>query len=179
MEKDIKKVLVSETEIRERVAEMGAQITADYEGKDLLLVGILKGSVVFMADLMRQIKTPLQIDFCSVSSYGLGTETGGEIKIRKDLDADIKGRHVLIVEDIIDTGVTLFHLQKLLADRGAASVEIATLLSKPSRRIKNIPVKYIGFIIPDEFVVGYGLDFAENYRMLPYVGVLHPECYES
>lgn len=179
MEKNIKKIMLTATELQEKVADMGAQISADYEGKEILLVGILKGSVVFMADLMRHIQVPVKIDFMSVSSYGNSTETDGEITIRKDLDNDVRGKHVLIVEDIIDTGVTLESLIRLLTERGAASIEIATILSKPSRRVKHVDVRYIGFIIPDEFVVGYGLDFAEAYRELPYIGVLHPECYES
>ncbi len=178
MDKEIEKILVTEEEIREKVAELGKMITRDYEGKDLLLVGILKGSVVFMADLMREIDLPLQIDFVAVSSYGSGTESRGELTVQKDLAGDIEGRNVLIVEDIIDTGITLYHLRNLLQERKAASVEIVTLLSKPERRQKDIPVKYIGFTIPDEFVVGYGLDFAENHRAHPYVGVLKPECYE-
>lgn len=179
MKERIEKVLVSEEDIRNRVRELGAQITRDYAGKDLLLVGILKGSVVFMADLMRQIAMPLNIDFISVSSYGGKTTSDGTITLLKDLAVDIRGRNVLIVEDIVDTGSTLYHLQRLLAHRGAASVEIATLLSKPERRKVDVKVRYVGFEVPDEFVVGYGLDFNENDRHWPFVGVLKPEYYES
>ncbi len=179
MKERIEKVLVSEEDIRTRVREMGEQITRDYAGKDLVLVGILKGSVVFMADLMRQIGLPLNIDFISVSSYGSKTSSDGTITLLKDLALDIRGRDVLIVEDIVDTGSTLYHLQRLLAHRGAASVEIATLLSKPERRKVDVKVRYIGFEVPDEFVVGYGLDFDENDRHWPFVGVLKPEYYQS
>lgn len=179
MKERIEKVLVSEEDIRTRVREMGEQITRDYAGKDLVLVGILKGSVVFMADLMRQIGLPLNIDFISVSSYGSKTSSDGTITLLKDLAMDIRGRDVLIVEDIVDTGSTLYHLQRLLAHRGAASVEIATLLSKPERRKVDVKVRYIGFEVPDEFVVGYGLDFDENDRHWPFVGVLKPEYYQS
>lgn len=180
MNERIEKVLISEEQIRERVQAMGEEISRDYHGKDLLLVGILKGSVVFMSDLMRQIKIPLNIDFISVSSYSGGkTSSDGTITLLKDLAADIRGRHVLIVEDIVDTGSTLYHLQRLLAHRGAASVEIATLLSKPERRKIDVKVRYIGFEVPDEFVVGYGLDFNENDRHWPFVGVLKPEYYQA
>ncbi len=179
MKERIEKVLVSEEDIRTRVREMGEQITRDYAGKDLVLVGILKGSVVFMADLMRQIGLPLNIDFISVSNYGSKTSSDGMITLLKDLAMDIRGRDVLIVEDIVDTGSTLYHLQRLLAHRGAASVEIATLLSKPERRKVDVKVRYIGFEVPDEFVVGYGLDFDENDRHWPFVGVLKPEYYQS
>ena len=179
MKERIEKVLVSEEDIRTRVREMGEQITRDYAGKDLVLVGILKGSVVFMADLMRQIGLPLNIDFISVSSYGSKTSSDGTITLLKDLALDIRGRDVLIVEDIVDTGSILYHLQRLLAHRGAASVEIATVLSKPERRKVDVKVRYIGFEVPDEFVVGYGLDFDENDRHWPFVGVLKPEYYQS
>jgi len=179
MKERIEKVLVTEDEIRTRVAELGAEITRDYAGKDLVLVGILKGSVVFMADLMRQIRVPLTIDFISVSSYGNKTSSDGAITLLKDLAVDIRGRDVLIVEDIVDTGSTLYHLQRLLAHRGAASVEITTLLSKPERRKVDVAVRYVGFEVPDEFVVGYGLDFNERDRHWPFVGVLKPECYQS
>ena len=179
MKERIEKVLVSEEDIRTRVRALGEQITRDYAGKDLVLVGILKGSVVFMADLMRQIGLPLNIDFISVSSYGSKTSSDGTITLLKDLALDIRGRDVLIVEDIVDTGSTLYHLQRLLAHRGAASVEIATLLSKPERRKVDVKVRYIGFEVPDEFVVGYGLDFDENDRHWPFVGVLKPEYYQS
>ena len=179
MHPNIAKILVTEEEIRDRVAVLGREITNDYRGKKLLLVGILKGSAVFMADLMRQIDLDVQIDFMVVSSYSNSTQSQGHIQIRKDLSTDINGRDVLVVEDMIDSGTTLYYLNEILQVRGAHSVEFVTLLNKPSRREKQVDVRYIGFDVPNEFVVGYGIDFAENYRNLPFVGVLHPECYES
>lgn len=177
-DKDIKEVLFSEQQLREKMAELGAAITRDYAGKDLLMVSILKGSVIVMADLMRAVDLPLEIDFMNVSSYGAGTETKGAVKILKDLDVDIRNKHVLIVEDILDSGVTLHNLMKLLNQRQPASIEICTLFSKPSRRQVDVDVKYMGFEIPDAFIVGYGLDYAEKYRNLPYVGVLKEEVYQ-
>ena len=179
MHRNVEKILVTKEQIAQRVAELGAEISRDYASEKILLVGILKGSVLFMADLMRHLDLDVEIDFMAVSSYGEGTQTSGEIKIRKDLGVDIANRRVLIVEDIVDTGTTLYCLRQLLQDRGAASVDIATLLSKPTRRQMDVEVKYIGFTVPDEFVVGYGLDFAEAYRQLPYIGVLRPECYQA
>ena len=176
MHDDIKTVLVSEEELKAKVAELGAQISKDYEGKNLVLVSILKGSVVFMADLMRAVSIPCSIDFMVVSSYGgSNTVTSGLVKIIKDLD----GKDVLIVEDILDTGVTLSNLVPMLKMRNPNSVKICTILDKPSRRKADIQPDYEGFQVPDEFVVGYGLDYDEKYRNLPYVGVLKPEVYEK
>ncbi|MFP5360333.1 hypoxanthine phosphoribosyltransferase [Demequina sediminis] len=175
---DFSEVLVSENAIGRKLDEMSAAIRADYEGKDLLLVGVLKGAVMVMADLARRMPPSVQMDWMAVSSYGSGTKSSGVVRILKDLDADLTGRHVLIVEDIIDTGVTLSWLLGNLRSRGAASVEIAALLRKPAAAVVDVPVRYIGFDIPPDFVVGYGLDFAENYRTLPFVAVLKPEVYE-
>ena len=177
--RDIKEVLISEEQLAAKVAELGARISKDYEGKKLIILGVLKGSVVFMADLIRQITIPVEMDFMAVSSYGSGTKTSGVVKILKDLDRLIQGYHVLIVEDILDSGMTLSYLTELLRDRNPASIRIATLLDKPDRRKVDIKPDYVGFRIPDEFVVGYGLDYAELYRNLPYVGVLAPHVYEG
>ncbi len=174
----VEKILISEEEIRKRIGELSEKISRDYEGKDLLCIGILKGSVVFLSDIIRNISIPLSIDFMTVSSYGNSTETCGELKIKKDLDADIKGKNVLIIEDIIDSGVTLSKLVELLKAREPESVEICALLNKPERRTANVDAKYIGFDIPNEFIIGYGLDYAEKYRELPFVGVLKREIYE-
>ena len=174
---DIKEILCSKEQLKEKIQELGAQITRDYAGKDLLMVSILKGSIMVMADLMRAVDLPAQIDFMNVSSYGAGTETKGSVKILKDLDVDIKGKDVLIVEDILDSGVTLHNLIGMLKQRDPASIEICTLFSKPSRRKVEVEAKYMGFIIPDAFIVGYGLDYAEKYRNLPFVGVLKEEVY--
>ena len=180
MNNDIAKILISEEQLQAKVAELGAQISRDYEGKDLLLVSILKGSVVFMADLMRAITEPCSIDFMVVSSYGgANTTSTGLVKIVKDLDQDLSGKDVLIVEDILDTGVTLSNLVPMLKMRNPNSVKICTILDKPSRRKADIQPDYEGFQVPDEFVVGYGLDYDEKYRNLPYVGVLKPEVYEK
>lgn len=177
-DKDVKEVLYSEEQLHNKMQELGAAITKDYASKNLLMVSILKGSVMVMADLMRAVDLPLQIDFMNVSSYGAGAQTKGSVKILKDLDVDIKGKDVLIVEDILDSGVTLHNLINLLKQREPASIEICTLFSKPSRRQVDVDAKYIGFEIPDAFIVGYGLDFAEKYRNLPYVGVLKEEIYQ-
>ena len=174
---DILKVLFSEEQLKEKCAEMGAQITRDYAGKNLLLVTVLKGAVVYMADLMRCIDLPCAIDFMVVSSYGSGTKTSGVVKIVKDLDQDLSGKDILIVEDILDSGMTLSYLKGLLQSRNPASIRIATLLDKPSRRKVKLVADYVGFEVPDEFVVGYGLDFDEEYRNLPFVGVLKPHVY--
>lgn len=174
---DILKVLLSEEQLKEKCAEMGAQITRDYAGKNLLLVTVLKGAVVYMADLMRCIDLPCAIDFMVVSSYGSGTKTTGVVKIVKDLDQDLSGKDILIVEDILDSGMTLSYLKGLLQSRNPASIRIATLLDKPSRRKVELKADYVGFEVPDEFVVGYGLDFDEEYRNLPFVGVLKPHVY--
>jgi len=177
MIKDVKEVLVSEAEIAAKVEELAAMINKDYQGKDLLVIGVLRGANVFVADLIRKITLPVVLDFMAVSSYGASTESSGAVRILKDLDEDIKGMHVLVIEDIIDTGLTLNYLSKILKSRGAKSIELCTLLDKPQRRKAPIEVKYKGFDIPDEFVVGYGIDFAEKYRNLPFVGVLKPEAY--
>ena len=180
MDQDIDHILVSEEQLQNKVAELGAQISRDYEGRDLLMVSILKGSVVFMADLMRAVKIPCGIDFMVVSSYGgANTMSTGLVKIVKDLDADLTGKDVLIVEDILDTGITLSHLLPVLRMRNPRSVRLCTILSKPSRRKAEIEPDYLGFEVPDEFVVGYGLDYDEKYRNLPYVGVLNPEVYSK
>jgi len=179
MKDDMAEVLIPEKEIAKAVAKLGKQISKDYEGRDLIMVSVLKGSVVFMADLMRHITIPCSIDFMSVSSYGSGTKTSGVVKIVKDLDANLAGRNLLIVEDILDSGMTLAYLSKMLKDRGAASIRIATLLDKPDRRQADVKADYFCFSVPDKFVVGYGLDYDEKYRNLPYVGVLKPEIYEK
>ncbi len=179
MKNDIERVLVTEEELKEKVKEIGARITADYAGKNLLLVSVLKGSVIFMADLMRAIDLPCTIDFMCVSSYGAGTKSSGVVKIIKDLDTDLHGRDLLIVEDILDSGKTLHYITKMLSDRGTSSIRIATLLDKPERRTVPLTPDYSGFVIPDKFVVGYGLDYDEKYRNLPYIGVLKPEVYEK
>lgn len=178
MDQDIDHILVSEQELKAKVAELGATISRDYAGKQLLLVSILKGSVVFMADLMRAVTVPCAIDFMVVSSYGgSNTMSTGLVKIIKDLDADLSGKDVLIVEDILDTGITLSHLMPMLKMRNPNSVRLCTILSKPSRRKAEIEPDYLGFEVPDEFVVGYGLDYDEKYRNLPYVGVLKSQVY--
>ena len=176
---DIQKILISEEQLAAKVAELGAAISRDYEGKKLMILGVLKGSVVFMADLLRHITIPVEMDFMAVSSYGAGVKTTGVVKILKDLDRLIEGYHVLVVEDILDSGMTLSYLTELLRDRGPASVRIATLLDKPERRKVDIAPDYVGFTVPDEFVVGYGLDYAELYRNLTYVGILAPHVYEK
>lgn len=179
MKDDIKEVLLSEEEIKDIVTDLGRQITEDYRGKNLVLVSVLKGSVVFMADLMRAIEIPCSIDFMVVSSYGSSTESSGVVKIIKDLDADLRGVDLLIVEDILDTGRTLSSLIKILKMRNPSSVKICTFLDKPERRLADISADYVGACVPDEFVVGYGLDYNERYRNLPYVGVVKPEVYSE
>ena len=179
MKNDIAKVLLTEDEIAEIVKGLGEKISRDYAGKKLLLVSILKGSVVFMADLMRAITVPCQIDFMSVSSYGKGTKTTGTVRIIKDLDHDIEGYDLLIVEDILDSGMTLSYISELLEGRKPNSIRICTFLDKPERRTANIKADYVGTQVPDEFVVGYGLDYAEKYRNLPFLGVLKREVYEK
>ncbi|PJJ65594.1 hypoxanthine phosphoribosyltransferase [Compostimonas suwonensis] len=175
---DLAKMLVSEEQIRARLAEMARQIEADYEGKDLLLVGVLKGAVMVMADLARELKRHIDMDWMAVSSYGTSTQSSGVVRILKDLDTEIAGRNVLIVEDIIDSGLTLSWLLENFASRGPASVEVCALLRKPDAAKVHIDVKYAGFEIPNDFVVGYGLDYAEKYRNLRGVGVLAPHVYE-
>ena len=174
---DITKIIVTEEQITKRVKEMAAEVDAKYAGKDVLLVGVLKGAVMFMADLSRAMQIPVQMDWMAVSSYGSGTQSSGVVRILKDLDADVLGRHVIIVEDIIDSGLTLSWLIANLEARGAASVEIVALLRKPDAAKVEVNVAWVGFDIPNEFVVGYGLDFAENYRTLPGVAVLDPKTY--
>lgn len=177
--KDIERVLIDRAEIQQRCAELGKQLTEDYTGKNPLVVGILKGAVPFMADIVREIDTYLELDFMDVSSYGNQTVSSGEVKIIKDLDTNVEGRDLLIVEDIIDSGRTLHYLVELFKYRKAKSVKIVTLLDKPEGRVVDIEADYIGFNVPNEFVVGYGLDYAETYRNLPYVGILKPEVYQS
>ncbi len=179
LENDIKKILVSHDEITEAAKKLGAQLTKDYAGKNLILVGILKGSIPFMAELIKHIDTHIEMDFMMVSSYHGGTASSGVINIKQDVTQDIKGRHVLFVEDIIDTGQTLKNLRDMFIEREAASVKIATLLDKPEGRVVEIEADYTCFTIPNEFVVGYGLDYKENYRNLPYVGVLKEEVYSN
>lgn len=180
MRDKIETVLFSETQIAERVAQLGTQIADDYRDKgNLLLIGVLRGVAVFFGDMMRAIDLPLDIDFMSISSYGSSTRSSGVVRILKDLDENITGRHVVILEDIIDTGLTLSYLVRLLQERRPASLEICTLLDKPSRRLIEVPVKYTGFSIPDQFVVGYGLDYDQKFRNLPFVGVLKPEVYSG
>ncbi len=177
MHKDLAYVLLSEEEIQKRVRELAEQINQDYAGKELVLIGILKGAVVFFSDVMRALDLPVTIDFMAISSYGSATESAGVVRIMKDLDKDIMDKHVIVVEDIVDTGLTLSFLKENLLSRGAASLKICALLDKPDRRKAEIRADYQGFVIPDEFVVGYGLDYAERYRNLPYIGILKPEIY--
>ena len=179
LENDIKKILVSHDEITEATKKLGAQLTKDYAGKNPILIGILKGSIPFMAELVKHIDTHIEMDFMMVSSYHGGTASSGVINIKQDVTQDIKGRHVLFVEDIIDTGQTLKNLRDMFIEREAASVKIATLLDKPEGRVVEIEADYTCFTIPNEFVVGYGLDYKENYRNLPYVGVLKEEVYSN
>jgi len=174
---DVEEILLDTETIASRVAELGAQLTADFGDRDPVLVSVLKGSLVFLADLIRAMEMPVSIDLMEVSSYGSGTETSGQVRILKDLSGPIEGRHVIVVEDIIDTGLTLNYLLKYLADKGPASVRIVCLLDKPARRLAEIPIDYRGFTIPDRFVIGYGLDYDERYRNLPYIGVLKPAVY--
>ncbi|WP_029291465.1 hypoxanthine phosphoribosyltransferase [Cellulomonas sp. HZM] len=176
---DLERVLLSQEQLHTRLDEIAAQIDADYAGKDLLLVGVLKGAVMVMADLARRLHLPVQMDWMAVSSYGSGTKSSGVVRILKDLDTDLIGRHVLVVEDIIDSGLTLSWLLSNLRSRGPESVEIATMLRKPEAAKVEVDVRYVGFDIPPDFVVGYGLDYAEKYRNLPFVGTLAPHVYSS
>lgn len=178
MQRDILEVLFTPEELQAKVEELGTAISRDYKGKELLMIGVLRGAVIFMSDLARAIDIPVALDFMAVSSYGASTSTSGVVRIVKDLDEDLEGKHVLVVEDIIDSGLTLNYLLELLKSRNPASVKICTLLSKPERRQVNVEVDYVGFSIPDAFVVGYGLDYAEKYRNLPFIGVLKPEVYK-
>ncbi|MBQ6755975.1 MAG: hypoxanthine phosphoribosyltransferase [Oscillospiraceae bacterium] len=178
IEKDIERIYFSKEEIQKRVQELGAEISRDYADKDPILVGVLKGCFVFMADLTRCIDAYAEIDFMAVSTYGNGTTTTGAVNIRKDLSYDIENRHVIIIEDILDSGVTLSYLRNYLMNRKPASIKICTLLDKPARRKADISADYVGFECPNEFIVGYGLDYAEKYRNLDYIGVLKPEIYQ-
>ena len=174
---DIKSIMISEEEISKRVKELGKQLTEDYKGKELLVVGILKGCMLFLSDLVRTIELPLTMDFMVVSSYGATTKSSGVVRIIKDLEREIEGKDVLIVEDIVDTGLTLSYLVENFKARNPKSVKVCSLLDKPDRRKAQVDIQYVGFKIPDEFVVGYGLDYGENYRNLPFVCVLKPEVY--
>ena len=175
---DLKEILINEEEVLAKIKDISKKISDDYKDKNLLLVGILKGSVIFASDIIKNIEIPCEIDFMSVSSYGNSSETSGVVRILKDLDHSIEGKDIIIVEDIVDSGVTLDYLTKYLKTRNVNSVKIAALLSKPSRRKVDINIDYLGFEVPDEFIVGYGLDFAEKYRNLPYVAVLKEEVYK-
>lgn len=176
---DVARILITEQELRRRIAELGEQISNDYQGRPLLLVAVLKGSVLFMADLMRAIHIPHSIDFMATSSYGSGTQSSGVVRILKDLDEPIEGKDVLLVEDIIDTGHTLDYLLRILEERHPNSLRVCALLDKRERREVDVPVHYVGFTIPNEFVIGYGLDYAQIYRNLPFIGVLKPEVYRK
>ena len=177
LEQDIERVLFTEEALRARVGELAQQINRDLAGKEPVLISVLRGSFIFMADLVRAIELPCRVDFMAVSSYGSGTTSSGQVKITKDLSESIEGRDVLVVEDILDSGNTLSYLLKLLEARHPASIRLCTLLDKPERRTKPVAVQYTGFTIPDEFVVGYGLDYDEKYRNLPYIGILKPRVY--
>lgn len=175
---DIDRVLFTEEGLRARVAEMGRQITADHQGESLLVVSVLRGAAIFMADLVREIDLPLEMDYMAISSYGNGVKSSGIVRILKDLTSSVEGRHVLIAEDILDSGLTLKYLIRNLESRNPASIEVATLLRKKTKAQADIDCRYVGFECPDEFIVGYGMDYAERYRNLPYIGVLKPEVYE-
>jgi hypoxanthine phosphoribosyltransferase len=177
MHADVEEILLSGEEVQARVAELGAQLAADYTGRDPVLVSVLKGSIIFLADLVRAMPIPLSIDLMEVSSYGTSTESSGQVRILKDLSTSIEGREVIVVEDIIDTGLTLNYLLRYLHDKQPASIRICCLLDKPARRLAPIEIDYSGFTIPDRFVIGYGLDYGERYRNLPYIGVLRPSVY--
>ncbi len=179
MQNDIKQILLTQVQLQEKVKELGLQITADYKGRTPLVICVLKGAFIFMADLIKEIEVPIEIDFMAVSSYGTSTKSTGVVRIIKDLDTSVEGRDVLIVEDIIDSGLTLSYLIDVLERRNALSVSVVTLLDKPERRTVELEVDYKGFVLPDEFVVGYGLDYAEKYRNLPYIGILKPEVYSQ
>jgi hypoxanthine phosphoribosyltransferase len=175
LERGVEEVLIDEAALQARIAELGEEISGDYRGRDLLLIGVLKGAVFFMSDLMRRLRVPCEIDFMAISSYGASTDSSGVVRILKDLDINIEGRHVLVVEDIIDSGLTLSYLMRNLEAREPASLEVCALMTKPDRREIDVDVRYVGFEIPNRFVIGYGLDFAERYRNLPFVAVLHSD----
>lgn len=174
----VEKILLSEEQLAKRIAELGEEVTKEYKGKEIVGICVLKGAVLFMADLARAVKVPMALDFMAVSSYGNNTTTSGTVRILKDLDHSIEGKHVLVVEDIIDSGVTLKYLLKNLKSRKPASIKLCTLLNKPERRRVEVDIDYCGFTVPDYFLVGYGLDYAEKYRNLPFIGILKPEIYE-
>jgi hypoxanthine phosphoribosyltransferase len=175
---DVAEILISEDQIKKRVAELGARINKDFAGEQILIVAVLKGALLFLADLMRHVDLPLAVDFLAVSSYGAGTQSSGVVRILKDLDETIEHQHVIIVEDIVDSGRTLDYLLRMLRQRNPATLHVCTLLDKRERREIDVPIDYVGFEVPDAFVVGYGLDFSEHYRQLPFIGVLKPEIYE-
>jgi hypoxanthine phosphoribosyltransferase len=176
---EIERVIISEAQIAAKVAELAAQVDRDYAGREILLVGVLKGAVMFMADFARAVRTPVSMEFMAVTSYGSSTSSSGVVRILKDLDREIADKHVLVVEDVVDSGLTLSWLLRNMRSRGPASVEVVALLRKPDAAKVNVPVKYVGFDIASDFVVGYGLDYAERYRGLPFVGLLRPEVYET
>jgi hypoxanthine phosphoribosyltransferase len=176
LESAVGEVLIEKESLGARIAELGAEISVDYAGRDLLLIGVLKGAVFFMADLMRKLTIPCEVDFMAISSYGASTDSSGVVRILKDLDINIEGRHVLVVEDIIDSGLTLSYLMRNLESREPATLEVCALLTKPDRREIEVPVRYVGFEIPNRFVIGYGLDYGERYRNLPYVAVLSDDA---
>jgi hypoxanthine phosphoribosyltransferase len=176
---DIQEVLYSEEQIQGKIKELGELLSTDYEGKNPLVICVLKGAFIFMADLVKQIRVPLEIDFMAVSSYGQSTKSSGVVKIIKDLDVPVEGRHILIVEDIIDSGLTLSYLIDVLERRNAKTISVVALFNKPARRTVELEPDYAGYVLPDEFVVGYGLDYAEKYRNLPFIGILKPEIYSS
>ena len=177
MHPDVREILFTQEQLRERIAHLGSQISRDYAGKQVLCVGVLKGCFIFMADLIRSVDADCRMDFMAVSSYGSATVSSGAVKITKDLSVSVEGKHVLIIEDILDSGVTLSYLRGFLEQRRPASIRICTLFDKPARRKADIQADYVGFICPDAFIVGYGLDYDERYRNLPYIGVLKPEVY--
>lgn len=175
---DVEKVLFSEAELKQRISELGAEITKDYAGKEIMMIGVLRGAVLFMGDLARAVKVPVALDFMAVSSY-VGTNSSGVVRILKDLDEDIKDKHVLVVEDIIDSGLTLKYLLENLKSRNPASIKLCTLLNKPERRKVDVHIDYNGYDVPDYFVIGYGLDYNERYRNLPFIGILKPKVYNK
>ena len=177
MDKDIQSILFTEKELSQKTAELAQMVNEEYKDKDFIMVTVLKGGFMFAADLMRKMNIHVNINFIAVSSYGASAKSSGAVKIIKDLDSDVNGKHVLIVEDIVDTGLTLSYLKQLILSRGAKSVKICTIMNKPARRKVDIDIEYVGFEVPDEFVVGYGLDYCEKYRNLPYVGILKKEVY--
>ena len=175
---DVERILITEAQLAERVREMGKEITRDYEGEQIVMISVLRGAAIFMADLVREIDLPLEMDYMAISSYGGGTRSSGVVRILKDIDSDIKDRHVIIAEDILDSGLTLKYTMNLLASRNPKSIEVATLLHKQTPTPAHVDCKYTGFMVPDEFIVGYGLDYAERYRNLPYIGTLKESVYK-